>query len=673
VQISGASSNGKTVALKRIAWEAASSYEMLVLYADSAAGVRLDPIEEIHQLTGKRIILIVDRIALLRREVLALLRQSRARSVPITIIGAERDSEWNTYCEHLEPFLKQEFPVRYLNESEIRELLILLERHNALGILKDKSAEERFLAFKVAAERQLLVALHEATRGAAFEDIVYDEYQRIESSTARKLYLSICALHQYGAPVRAGLISRSTGISFERFEREFISPLENVVLVVRDKHNKNDTYYRSRHQHVSQLVFNKVLPKPEEKFDLLIELISSINVDYTSDRETFMRIIRGRGIVETFPSIELGRLFYDRIEATSPDDPFVSQQRAVFEMNHSGGSLTFAEAAAERAHTLRPDSHSIKHTQGEVARRQANQSDDPLRRQALRRFVREKVGGVLSQLSEYDLYTSARLAIDELSEEIGSLSDDETAAPPSSFYDAVKAAEQAIDRGLQQFPESGELLAAEASFQDLISETGKAQRALEKAFRLNPRQDWLAVRLARRYSANGKTDEAKKVLETSLQDNPSSKAAHLEYARVLMALDSDQSLILDHLRRSFSEGDNNFEAQFWYARGLLLQGDAPTSEKLFGAINDRAPGRFRNRAAAPITLLGSDAQQSGGRVERIEEGYAFIKLPDFQRPLFASRGESDPTDWPQLSRNVTVSCSVAFNRRGPRAINVKRS
>jgi hypothetical protein len=417
--LKGPAGNGKTISLKRIAWEAGVTYGQLAFYCDGPAGLRIEPLAEIFRLTGKRVFLFVDRVALIRNELQGLLHASRAQSIPLTVIGAERDNEWNIYCEQLEPFVRQEFPVRYLNEKEIKDLLVLLERHNALGLLKDRTPDERMYAFTKVAERQLLVALHEATLGLPFVDIVVDEFRRIPTA-ARELYLDICALHQFGAPVRAGLLSRVSGISFENFKKEFLRPLENVVQVAEDGHSR-DIYYRTRHQHVADIIFNNVLRTAEDRFDRLARLLTGINVDYSSDRETLSRLIRGRGIAEIFPNIELGRLFYDKVEEAAPNDPFVSHQRAVFELQHLGGSLHAAEAAAARAYELNPKSHSIQHTQAEIARRLANVTDDPLRKQGLRRFSREKIGGAETRLTEYDLYTRARLAIDELQELSASL------------------------------------------------------------------------------------------------------------------------------------------------------------------------------------------------------------------------------------------------------------
>lgn len=670
--LKGPAGNGKTVSLKRIAWEAGVTYEQLVLFAHGPSAFRIDVIDEINRLTGKRILLFVDHVALVRSEVFDLLRACKSRSIPISIFGTERDNEWNIYCDFLEPFLTQEFPVRYLNETEIVDLIGLLENSNALGILKDKNPAERLDAFVNVAERQLLVALHETTLGLAFADILFDEYGRIEPPLARRLYLDICAMHQFGAPVRAGLISRASGVSFEEFGSNFMAPLESVVRVVKNEHT-GDIFYGARHQCVASLVFNRVLPEPEDKFDLLVRLITAINVDYSSDRETFTRLIKGRGIAEIFPNIELGRLFYDRLEEVSPRDAFVNHQRAVFEMSHSGGSLVLAEAAAQNAFEVNPNSHSIQHTQGEISRRLANETDDPLRKQTLRRISREKVGGQLSRnVSEYDLYTSARLAIDELKEELNLLEaqvDDD--ALPSNFVEATKNAEIVIQKGLQLFPESSEILSAEASFHDLLNQTGKAQRALEKAFKLNPRQDWLAVRLARRYQEVSDWENGTRVLDACLRDNPSSKMAHLQYARILMAADGDGPLILDHLKRSFTLGDTYFEAQFWFARELFLQSKFPESKTAFAEIHERSPGRFRTSFSAPALKPNGAQIVYEGKVERLEEGYAFIRVAQFPTALFASRSDSSHDEWEKLNSGGAVLSSLAFSRRGARAINVR--
>ena len=664
--LKGPGGNGKSVSLKRIAWEAGVSYDQLALYPTGPAGLRIEPLAEIHRLTDKRIFLFVDHVALVRNELRDLLQAARSRSMPLSVIGAERDNEWNIYCEQLEPFVCQDFPVRYLNEQEIGKLLDLLESHDALGLLKELAFEDRVSKFVEGAQRQLLVALHEATLGIPFEDIVVDEFRRIEPEVARNLYLDICALHQFGAPVRAGLISRVSGIRFEQFQTQFIQPLENIIRVTEEGHSR-DVYYSSRHQHIAEIVFNRMLPTAEDKFDILVRLLKAINVDYSSDRETFSRLIRGRGIAKIFPSVYLGRLFYDHVQELMPNDPFVSHQLAVFEMQHPGGLLVRAESAAAHAFDLNSNSHSIRHTQAEIARRLASGTDDPLRKSILRRTTRKKLRENATQPSEYDFSTSARLAIDEFKELLASFDRPDEKPLLTAFVEATKETANAIQRGLQMFPESPELLTVEATFRECLDQTVQAQQALERAFNLNPRQDWLAVRLARKYRASGDMASSKRVLEACLRDNPSSKLAHLEIGHVLIA-SGDSKTALEHLRRSFTEGDNNYEAQFWYARELFLQGHLDEANRRFRDLNDRAPGRFR-RGVTPVEL-GANSAVYDCRVERKEDGYAFLKIPQFPKDVFASRTGSDPTEWDKLYRGARARCVLAFNRRGACAVSV---
>ena len=508
-------------------------------------------------------------MALLREELRTFLLACRASKIAVTVIGAERDNEWNIFCESLERFVRQEFPVNYLSEKAIAELLTLLERHKALGMLKDRTREEQIAAFTDRAEKQLLVALHETTFGTAFEKIIYDEYERIEPPEARDLYLKICALHQFGAKVRAGLISRTSGVSFTDFGKSFIFPLKNVVIIEEEKHT-DDFFYRSRHQHVSELVFNQVLPTDQHKFDILVDLMRAFNIDYSSDSETWSRMIRGRSVARMFIRVEVGRAFYEKAEELAPNEAFAFQQRAVFEMQHPDGSLSLAEAAARKASERNSHNRSIRNTQAEIARRQADRTNDPLRKQALRRFARERLSHDTRQSNEYDAATRARLAMDELRELLLSGREVDKAYEPILLA-AVKEVETTLQKGIRDFPSDASILAIEASFRQLFKQTERARQALERAFAASPGQDWLAIRLSRHYLENGETDKAIATLESSLRANPSSKTTHLEMGLLSMKMGKSHGLILDHLRRSFTPGDNNFEGQFWFARELFLQ------------------------------------------------------------------------------------------------------
>ena len=143
----------------------------------------------------------------------------------------------------------------------------------------------------------------------------------------------------------------------------------------------------------------------------------------------------------------------------------------------------------------------------------------------------------------------------------------------------------------------------EARFRECLDQEDRAREALERAFRANPRQDWLAVRLARKYRDGGETTRSEGILKACLGENPNSKLANLELGR-LLSTDGRGDAAMAYLRRGFTRGDGNYEAQFWYARELYLRGQFEEAANGFGELHDRAPGRYRPRAGAFVEENG---------------------------------------------------------------------
>jgi len=102
------------------------------------------------------------------------------------------------------------------------------------------------------------VALHDLTLGERFERIVFDEYQRILPEEAKALYLDVCTLNRLTVPVRAGLISRISGIGFKDFRDKFLLPLDRIVHARPDRYT-GDVVYSARHPHVAKMVFSRAL------------------------------------------------------------------------------------------------------------------------------------------------------------------------------------------------------------------------------------------------------------------------------------------------------------------------------------------------------------------------------------------------------------------------------
>jgi len=669
--ISGPAGNGKSVCLKRVAWEAANRYEQLILFLKEDGAIRADALAEIFRLTGRRIFLFIDHVALVVSQLADTIEQCRRNGVPLTIIASERDNEWNTRCQALDRYLTTDFPVRYLNEREIRNLLDLLEVNDALGDLKYSTLSERVDAFLKSADRQLLVALHDLTLGEPFERIVLDEYQRIVPDEAKTLYLDVCTLNRLGVPVRAGLISRVSGINFQEFKERFFLPLERIVQVRPDRY-AGDFAYSARHPHVAEMVFSQVLSDPEARFNQLVRVIRGMNISYSSDELAFRMLIRGRTVSDTFKSQELGRRLYDVAEELVGPDAHILQQRGIFEMSHPGGSIDLAERYIDEAISLEPNDRMIIHSQAELLRRQASESIDPIERAKLRRRASEKVAPLMDRFRDdpHAFHTKALLAVDGLRELLsrpdehgsGKLKD-------QALVEMTKEVEQTIADGLQLFPENEQLLSTEAQFRDLINQSDLAEQALKRAFAANPRQDFIAIRLARKVAAKGDLSSARKILNECLDANPASKRAHFEIAKTyLTSTDPTEcGLRKAHLRRAFSEGDSNFDAQFWFARELFLTEDYPAARKLFQNLKESAvPPNLKRRIRGLVLDSDGRARRFSSKVAKREATYALLTTLAFAEPLLLHISNF-VDDWQKLAVGSELEISIGFAMTGAQA------
>src|SRR5208337_3869223 len=130
------------------------------------------------------------------------------------------------------------------------------------------------------------------------------------------------------------------------------------------------------------------------------------------------------------------------------------------------------------------------------------------------------------------------------------------------------------------------LLSVESRLAKILDDDVRAYELLERAFNANPRNGYIAVRLARHMRSLGQKEKANVVLERCLGDNPTSREVHLDIALSLILEDerSHKDDIERHLRSSFTDGDTNYDAQFWAARHSLLFGDRRRALSLFDGL-----------------------------------------------------------------------------------------
>ncbi len=566
------------------------------------------------------------------------------------------------------PFLDEEIQIPYLSKREIENLLGLLERHGSLGVLSKLSHEDRVKALDERHGRQLLVALHEATAGLPYEEIIADEYQTLVSDQARLIYLSVCILNQFDAPVRAGVIARLYGISFSEFRDKFFQPLEQVVFVADDARTR-DYIYVARHPHVAEMLVDRILANVERRVEMYVDIVKALNIDYDSDRCAFRRMVRANARLEFLANHELVERFYDAAETVGADDYHFLHQRGIYEIQRPNGNLTRAEEYLSRAWDKAAWDTSIAHSFAELQLRRAEEAKSiELRDRYLgnaRKLAKSLTGR--SARSSVGYHTLAKIGIFQVKKLL---------EHPDELTDKVvpqvlSETEGFLQEGLQVFPEDPYLLEAESRLSKLVAGDSAAQRALSRAFEAHPENPFISLRLAMSLQATGDTKSAISALEKSLQSGARDKKLHYYLGCFLEESGgADPETIEYNLRRGFTEGDRNYEAQYRYARWLYLRNQIKDAEVLFNRLRAARVNPIRHRKIMhPIANNGEPAPFSG-TVSRLETAYGFVVRDGPADSIFFHISDIGADVWGLLSKGKQVTFNIGFTWSGPRAYNV---
>jgi Flp pilus assembly protein TadD len=655
---------GKSVLLKRIAWDAAHDYDCLCLFVRPHGIINTAIIQELVNLCQERVYLFVDDAGERVRELQCLAKSIGPEGRFITIVTAERINEWNVSCGGLSSLVTADCELKYLTSKEIDSLLHLLERHRALGTLAKATVEERRAAFADRAGHQLLVALHEATLGRRFEEIIEDEFSSIQPHEAQRIYLTICVLNRLNVKVRAGIISRLHEVRFEDFRQRFFAPLEHIVQAEQDPVLRDYTY-TARHPHIAEIVFDRVLGSQADRCAAFVACLQALNIDYNDDRRAYRQMVRSRSILELFPDHEFARRIYDVARNHIGEDAYLLHQMALYEMNRQNGSLHEAGDLLSRAALLAPHDLSIQHSMAEHRLRCAESARTPLEREKYLREASELSRSLARVRSDEPFGFNALIKIGLLNLEHAVASID-SGASLESIEEIVNDTERKLSDALQRFPGDPYLLDAEAKLAVLLSDSRRALEALQAAFVANPRNGFLAVRLAGCYQHSGDLEKAKEVLERALEANRSDRRLHFAYAKILMALGTASGADLAyHLERAFALGDSNLAARLLYGRQLFVNGEVEKCKAFFSGLwRSKIGGDLQDR------LYPVD-QTYHGRVVRLDAGYCFLARDGINDWIYAHRQDIGEGTWLRLVVGSRVAFRVAFNLRGPCGIQVE--
>lgn len=664
VVVNGVAGSGKTVFTRRLAYDLATKYSVLTLFAPPRAAIRAEAVRDIYLQTGKRQVIVIDQAADQIYVLADLVRLLSSWGVPASVVLADTQASFGNTLEELAENIRFTYDVKKLSEGEIRSLLGKLEEHKCLGLLESASPEERFDSFSKYADRQLLVALYEATQGKPLEEIILDEYNRIALTEAQELYLIVCTLNQYKVPVRAGLVRRLTGVDFEQFQKRLLEPLTDIVFSTVDPVSR-DRVYRARHSQIAQIVFKKVLDTNSKRVNQFIRVVGQMDTSYSSDNDAMRQMINYRNLRDVAPIIKDRRDIIEVAEEVTGRDVYVLQQRALLEMNDAKGNLSVAREYLDEAQERRPNDKSLRHSRATLLSREAKARPNDLSRKVLRNEAK----GILKALSAdrsdpYVASLSAQLAIDEISDRLSTGEVSESA--DAQLLRLVEDAERAIRDGLSTAPDFETLMLSEARLRELLGQDARSVATLKRAVEGRPQLEYIAVAYAKAIKSNNLTD-AIAVLSRSIVHKPYSKPLNQAlFELMLLKSDDARDELFLPLRRAFTDDDGNLamhvhmlryhflrrsKEDYIAARDLARQLKVPHKEKEWPRF------RYKN----PATTDG----RYSGVITEMREGFAFVQLPGMLADIFLKPGISMGTDlWDTLGKSRSVTLSLCFNASG---------
>lgn len=680
IVLKGHAGAGKTVSLRRACWDAGRSYDKLCFFIPRDGTVKSSLFGEIFSLTNFPIFLFIDGAYIHKRRIVELLSLAKTYKRSLTIIVSENFNTWNTSCDDLESLVTAEYEMHPLSSKEIDNLIEKLEYNGSLGTLASIPRHKRREQFEVAYARQILVALLETTHGLPLVEIIANEYKSIIQPLARMIYLDICSLHRFGPPVRAGIISRIHNITFEEFQEKLFKPLEQIVQLRKDKRS-GDYVFEARHPQIASALYEAILVDQNERFDNLARIVSKLNPSYSYDIEVLSQLIKADTIEKTISDPNKARQIYEIATEELGEIVVILHQRGIYEMRvaSSVGELRKAGELLEKASTKEPRNKSLKHSLAELDLRRSRLSTDPLERHTWRRSAVERAAELtIGDTSPYPYHTILKAHIDDIEEALAEVEGNASDAATQQLGDSILRAEDTLKNGLQKFPDDQSLLSGEGQLASVLSNSNRAEGAFRKAFEANPRSNLIARRLVKILRAKGDLDACVSVLTNALATNPSSSELHYELARVLLtkSYDADQTnseTIAYHLRRSFSIGDKNYRAQFWYARQLCVMDRFQDAVTIFDRLGNMQMSYSQKQLPrGHIKDHDGNNVRFQGIITAFRRSFGFARSITPRMDLFVPIRELDTDGVASFVEGAQVTFEIAFNMKGPVALQVQQ-
>ncbi len=227
----------------------------------------------------------------------------------------------------------------------------------------------------------------------------------------------------------------------------------------------------------------------------------------------------------------------------------------------------------------------------------------------------------------------------------------------------------------QRYPGDKFVLSTESEFAKLINEHDRSFEALKKARDSNPRDPYLASRLADIFVRRDNLPKAQECILTALESNRGDKRLNFQYAELLRGQsDTKSDQLAYYYRRAFTKWDDNYESQFWYARFLFESRDATKvreAKEVF-KVPREIPISYEERINVRDAIGGlSNPKIFSGIITRFEATHGFITVDGRGDWVFFHETDVSIDCRISLASGTRVVFAIGFSLRGPKAFKLR--
>lgn len=648
----GSAGGGITTTLKSLAIKLVQEQAGTVYYLRDAHNALEGDVEFATRLAEGSIFFFVDNAADTAGAVPLIVRRLRETGQSAMFVFGERTNEWRTRKLRISP---REHLLEPLSDAEVLRLLACLERHGRLGNLEPLEEQLRIAAVAVHSEKELLVAMKEATSGKAFSAIIEDEYRSLPSEGAQALYAVVSGFHRLRLHVRADLLVRLLRTTTTDLYGQLSAETEGVVRFDEIDPGRGTDGARTRHHSIADIVWHRAMGTSERR-NFMLTALNSLNLNYGIDAKAFDSLVRNDDAVDSIDEYQAKVDFFERACRKDPRSPYVRQHYA--RMLRREGHAEAALAQIREGLELDRDLKVLHHTRGlvlsdlaatldseDIARRRLAQSEEEFK------YVLNR-----DQRDDYGYYGLAELYF-KWAQRVQS-------AEEATEY--TRRAEETISTGLKLVKQRESLWVLSADIAGWLKDSPARLAALRNAVEESPSGSLGRYLLGREYYRRGEAPQAADVLRPLVEEDPSEFRALVVYVLALRHLGRPYDECCAVLRLGEVQGVRDPRYVATYGGMLFMNGQYTDAQSVF-AQADRQ--NFAINEADRVEYIPGDASgepvRFKGEIATVVDGYSFVRAPGY--PDFFMHGSKH--------RHVIVRSGMrleftpAFSARGSKAID----